>query len=346
MLRTRKAARRGYTTMTALLAAGALVLTACGGAEGSDVSEGSDPSSGEEAAGDETTSDFPEQPITLLVGFGAGGANDLVARRIAPIMSEVLGQPIQVENMPGGAGVVATDEMLNRDHDGYTIVTHQFLSDQLEDLPFSEDDITVLGQMTDDPAVVGVPVDSPYESLEELNAAVEEGDVTAAHPGIRGLAGLATAYYELEQDLRFTHLTYDSGGDMNAAVLGGHTDSAFRAGGWYDSHPDELRILGSMSDEPVDDLEGVPTVEEATGVPMQFTAARGIAVPSDIPEDRMQILEDAFAEAAQSEEFQDGMLDELNFRPAYRSRVEAAELEDSMREIVGRLVDEGLLTDR
>lgn len=340
--------------LVALLGLFAMLLAACGG-----TGAASDAPAGDEQTGDELTDDggtdaeeaaehddFPNQPITLLVGFGAGGANDLIARRIAPIMSDILGVPIQVENLPGGAGIVATDEMLNREPDGYTLVTHQFMSDLLEDLPFERDDLTVLGQNTDDPAAVAVPMDSPYENLEQFNEAAQSGDVTAAHPGITGLAGLATAYYELEQDVRFTHLTYDSGSDMHAALIGGHTDSAFRAGGWYDAHGNELRILGLMAEERVDEISDVPTIEEVTGERMVFTAARGIAVPSDVPENRIQILADAFAEASQSDEYQQGMLEELGFRPEFRSREEAAELQAEMEEIVRRLVEEELLTER
>src|SRR5689334_98210 len=67
-------------------------------------------------------SGFPSRPIRIVIGFPAGGGIDILARLIAPKMSEKLGQPVIVENRPGANGLIATQGVLQADADGHTIL--------------------------------------------------------------------------------------------------------------------------------------------------------------------------------------------------------------------------------
>src|SRR5215510_16244721 len=66
--------------------------------------------------------DYPAKPIRLIVGFAAGGGNDIIARVFGQKLSENLGQPVIVENKPGGGAIVATEYVAKAPPDGYTIL--------------------------------------------------------------------------------------------------------------------------------------------------------------------------------------------------------------------------------
>jgi tripartite-type tricarboxylate transporter receptor subunit TctC len=67
---------------------------------------------------------FPSKPLRIIVTFGAGGSGDLVARTLAGQLGEVLGQPVIVENRPGGAAIPGTEYVANAPADGYTILQY------------------------------------------------------------------------------------------------------------------------------------------------------------------------------------------------------------------------------
>src|SRR5215468_12460787 len=64
--------------------------------------------------------DWPKQPIRIVVGFGAGGGTDIAARIVAQPLSEILGQPVVVENKPGAGGTTAAEQVARAPNDGYT----------------------------------------------------------------------------------------------------------------------------------------------------------------------------------------------------------------------------------
>ena len=70
----------------------------------------------------EDASKYPSKPIHLIVGFAAGGGNDIIARVFGQKLSESLGQPVIVENKPGGGAIVATDYVAKSAPDGYTLL--------------------------------------------------------------------------------------------------------------------------------------------------------------------------------------------------------------------------------
>ena len=75
--------------------------------------------------------EYPDRPITVVIPLGAGGSHDLHARGITPILSEILGQPVVVSLVPGGAGMKGTTQVANANPDGYTIIFTHNAFDQL-----------------------------------------------------------------------------------------------------------------------------------------------------------------------------------------------------------------------
>jgi len=71
-------------------------------------------------AGQASAQDWPQRPLRMLVGFGAGGGTDILARIVAPTMGTALGQPVVIENRPGAGGSIAANQVARFAHDGYT----------------------------------------------------------------------------------------------------------------------------------------------------------------------------------------------------------------------------------
>lgn len=372
MRRTRNVGpnRSRFTSVLSLVFVLALVLTACGDGDDEPVDEPEEEPEevpeeepeGEEEPEEEPeeeeepmdepegeASDYPTDPITFLIGFGAGGGNDLIFRMMAEPMSENLGVNIGVENLPGGGGIVAMTELVGRDPDGYSLVSYQppspFISELRGELPFDRNELTMIGAVNQDPCAVAVPGDSEYETLEDLVAAAEEQELTIGHTGVTGMAGLCSLVFRRAAGIELVDVAYESGGEQTAAVLGGEVDMSIRAGGWYDESEEDIRILGIMADEEIDELPGVPTVESVLGEPASLGAIRGLAIQSATDQAIIDRLAEAFEEAANSDDIRDNLLDEVGFRWEYIPMDEVNQIEEDREEIVQELFDAGLLDD-
>ena len=121
---------------------------------------------------------WPARPISLVVGFAPGGNIDGVARTIAPAMSEVLGQPVVIENRPGAGGNIGSAYVAKAAPDGYTLLLmskgHAASASLYKKLPYdSVGDFSVAGMLVNYPYIIVVPANSPYTSLKALADAVK-----------------------------------------------------------------------------------------------------------------------------------------------------------------------------
>src|SRR5262245_12522465 len=119
----------------------------------------------------------PARPLTLVVGFAAGGNLDGVARIFGPALSENLGQPVVIENKPGAGGNIGSALVAKAQPDGYTLLLmskgHAASASLYKKLPYdSVGDFRVLGMLVDYPYIIVVPGNSPYTSLKSLADAV------------------------------------------------------------------------------------------------------------------------------------------------------------------------------
>ena len=132
---------------------------------------------------------WPSRPIRFIVGFGPGGANDLVARAVAEGVSKQLGQPVVVENKPGAGSVVGGDYVAKSAPDGYTfyagavggVVTIPMLRNNM---PYKQEDLVPVGMMAVSPSIIVVNSESPIQNFKDLLAkAKNKPGVTFATAG-------------------------------------------------------------------------------------------------------------------------------------------------------------------
>ncbi|SNT73562.1 Bug family tripartite tricarboxylate transporter substrate binding protein [Paracoccus seriniphilus] len=261
--------------------------------------------------------EYPDRPIQFIVPWGAGGGTDAVARILASVMQEDLGQPVNVVNRTGGSGVVGHSAIATADPDGYTIglgtveVTMMHWQG-LTDLTYKDYDVIAL--VNQDAAGVMVPTDSDYTTIEELNAAIsaaEPGTLSASGTGQGGIWHVAMAGWTMALGKGADHVKWvPSEGSASAIteMVAGSLDFVTASLPEGSSMIDAGRIkpLASMGDERNPAYPDVPTLKES-GVDWTLSSWRGVMAPKGLPDDVRARLTEAVETAFNSDEYQDFM---------------------------------------
>ena len=299
---------------------------------------------------------YPSRPITMLVGFGAGGGTDVVGRRLAQELEDILGQPIVVVNRPGGGGLVSWQELVAGRADGYTtalfLPVNAFIQRHLatsESWIDPLEDVRVVGMFNEDPWGFAASADAPFDDAPGFAAwSREPGNDARVSAG-----GPATAYhwawvgFAAAADAEVRVVTYQGGTAAGLrAVAGGEVVAAGAGPGESASMVDAglLQQVAIASRERMDAFPDVPTFQEQ-GIDFTFGITRGLAVPAGTPDEVVEILADAVARAYERESFQE-FLATAGFGPGYmsveESRAYLVEQDALFRDMMAR---EGLLRD-
>ncbi len=292
-----------------------ILVTACGsgGAENSTNGAVNTPVAGGDTSENQEQTKFPDKNITIIVHTSAGGPTDLMARELAKAAGPILGTDIVVENKPGGSGATQMAALANSKPDGYTLgtLTPSQIGAWNGNLKgqFSRDSFTYVQGVQIDPYIIVVHADSPYQTLQDLidDMKAKPGQITVGGYGAVG-SGHNIAFNILAEkagvDAAWT--AYESTGDAVTALLGKHIVAANSNPGQVSQYvkAGQLRVLGVMSEERLASMPDVPTYKESGyDVDTNWAQFRGLFAPAGVPEDVLKVLNDAFSEAMQTEEF-------------------------------------------
>jgi len=177
---------------------------------------------------------FPHKPIRLVVAFGTGSGNDLIARELAQPMSEFLGQSVVVENRAGGGGSVGTDVVAKAAPDGYTIglgTSSQLVMNVglYKSLPFDvERDLTAIGLVAHTPLVLVASSAMP-KTLKELiaYAKTNPGKVSYGSGGPGSISHVVGEAFAKAADISLLHVPYKGNGPALIDLSGGHVNLLF-----------------------------------------------------------------------------------------------------------------------
>ena len=176
---------------------------------------------------------YPSKPIRLLSPFAPGGGTDILARLIGPQVSESLGQPIVVENRPGGGGTVGAAITVRSEPDGYTLIVvsgSYGANAALHNLPYdSVTDIQPIILIGTTGLLVSTHPSVPFKTLKQLiaYARANPGKLNFGSAGAGGLGHLAGELFKLHTKVQFTHIPYKGSGPVMTALLSGEVDSSF-----------------------------------------------------------------------------------------------------------------------
>lgn len=174
------------------------------------------------------------KPISLIVGYSAGGSADFVARVVASEMSKRIGRQIIIENTPGASGMLAVQKVLNAPADGNTIYmggTDTVLVPMVNPhvkLDW-EKDFQPIGRMTTVPMVFAVPSNSPHATLPDLIAALRKNGADSFSYATPGIGTMQQLYGELinkQAGVSMMHIPYKGGAQVANDLVGHQVDSA------------------------------------------------------------------------------------------------------------------------
>ncbi len=250
---------------------------------------------------------YPDKPITFLVPYAAGGLTDQLAREVGAYMAKEMGQPVVVDNKPGGAAQVGMNVLKKAPADGYTVfigdvpslATNVGLFKKLSYDPRT--DLQPVAKLIVSPALVVVPMTSPYRSFDDLvNAAKTNQDgLSYASQGVGTGGHLFGTLLEKEISAKFVHVAYKGSVPGLQDVIGGQVDFM------YDAIPTsgpfvlgkKLKALAIGSDLRSPLLPDVPTLKELGYENIVPTFWWGAAVKKGTPSPIVETLSRAMTKA-------------------------------------------------
>lgn len=266
--------------------------------------------------------DYPEKPVTLVCWSSAGSGHDLMARMIAKVGEKYLGKPIVVVNKQGGSGRVAMNYVLNQKPDGHVIMTNtrsMILRFREANARLSVDDFRYLGRVVQDPFVITVNKDSPFQTIDDLidYARANPKAVTIGGYSIRSVDESLANELAAAAGIELNYVPYRGGKEPVVAVLGGHIDVAI-------ANPSEmitnyeagnLRALAVATEERFPPFEDVPTLTER-GYPVVPDYWRGIMAAKDVPDAVVDKWNEVLKQVVADPEFRE-FLDNANMYDGY-----------------------------
>lgn len=216
------------------------------------------------------------RPIRLIVPFAAGGTTDLVSRLVGAQLAERMGQPVIVENRPGGGGTLGADVAAKATPDGHTLVmgsleSYGMTPTAAKRLPYNpETDLAPIVLVAFSPSVLAVHSSLPVRTIKEFidYARANPGRIRYGIVGVGGNTHLTGELLRQRLNIEIIAVPYKGGGPALIDAVSGQTEAIIAAASTLAPRlkSGELRALGLTSAKRLALLPGVPTLEEA-GIP-------------------------------------------------------------------------------
>lgn len=246
-------------------------------------------------------------PITLLVGYSAGGSADLAARIIAPEIASRVGRTVVVENATGASGMIALQKLINGAADTNTIYYGGF---DTVAVPMTNTKVTAnweadtipVGRTTTTSMAVVVPAQSAYADLASLVSAAKAAPETISYgsPGIGSAQHLLGELISQRAGVKFLHAPYRGGAQVTNDLLAGVLDSAVLtlSTALPLAKDGKIRVLAISGPDRADQLPDVPTLSELPSLDgLTFPLWQGVFAKTGTPDGFVAALDKAISEA-------------------------------------------------
>ena len=277
------------------------------------------PASAEEAGA------FPSKPVSLIVPFQAGVSADLLFRGIAEAASKHLGQPVIVDNKPGGSATLGPATMAaSAKPDGYTIgqiAIPVFRVPYMQKATFDPvKDFTWVIHLGGYTLGAVVKADGPFKTWQDVIefAKANPGKFTYATIGPATTNAIAMELMARQSGVQFTHIPTKGGGESIAQVLGGHIMCMVESPGWAPMVASgDFRLLMLLNGERSKKWPQTPTLKEL-GYTYEFDSPFGLAGPKGMDPAIVKKLHDAFKKAYDDPKVAE-LFDKFDFTRRYMS---------------------------
>ncbi len=279
---------------------------------------------------------WPSKPLKIIVAWPPGGAADITCRNLQQPLSEVLGQPVIIENKSGAAGVVGTEALVRSAPDGYTIglvisslASHPALT---PNMPYDAGkDVKAITIVTRAPNVLLVHPSAPYKTVAELVTAAKAapGKLSYATSGNGTAQHLGLEHFKLETKTDMTHVAYRGAGPALNDLVAGQIQIGMlnMAGALAHVQAGRLRALAVSSPKRSESLPDVPSLADT--VPgFNFTEWFALVAPAGVPDDIIAKLHAAIVKSARTPTFaakmkETGLELELNTPAVFQALIHA-----------------------
>ena len=272
-----------------------------------------------------SSEDYPARPVKALVGFPAGGANDVLGRIIARQLTTAMGQPVVVENVIGAGGTIGAATVARARPDGYTLLVASVSNvviapATLPNVPYDPvKDFTPVIMTASVPLFLATPGSSPFSSVQDILAfaRAKPGALNYSSAGVGSAPHLAAALFTQLAGVDMVHIPYNGDAPALLALLSKDAAMMFAAvpsiAGRLKSG--ELKALAVASPRRLSSMPDLPTVSES-GVPgHEVVVWHGILAPAGTPAAVVRKLHGEIARALALPDVQKQMQG-LGFEPA------------------------------
>jgi len=235
--------------------------------------------------------DYPNKPIRIVIGYSAGGGNDIIVRVMTPEMSKGLGQPVIVENKPGAQSIIAAEMVAKAPPDGYTILMGPSGPMTINPATYSKlpydpvKDFAPVSMITTFPLIAVVSAASGIKSIKELVDQAKANQAKANYASSAGIFQITTELFKQRTGTQFVMIPYKGSGESVQAVIGGQVmltivdpppaSGPIKAG--------TLRALAVTSARRHPGFPDVPTMAEAGVQDMEVPVWTAFFVPAKTP---------------------------------------------------------------
>ena len=248
---------------------------------------------------------YPDRPIRFVVGFTAGGGNDMIARLIGQKLSESLGQPVIIENKPGAGAIVATEYVARATPDGYTLLIGASGAMAINPAVFEKlnydtlRDFVPISELGSFPLILIVNAKSPFKSVAELVSFAKLNPDKTNYSSASAAFQLATELFKQKTGAPMQMIPYKGANDSVTAVIAGDVTATIADAGPVMSQVmgGQARALAVAAPKRMADLPDVPTMKEA-GADVEAVLWSGIFAPKATPPAIVKKLQDEFIRIA------------------------------------------------
>ena len=235
---------------------------------------------------------YPSKPIRMLVGFGAGGAADVLGRIVAQKLTEAWGQTVVVDNRPGATTTIAAETAANARPDGYTLLVitsaHAVSAGLYRKLNYHPvKSFTPISLIASAPLVLVAAPAMPAKNIAELiaTAKASPGKITFGSSGTGSITYLAGELLKSKAGIDILHVPYKAMSQLQTDLMGGNIQLAFTSipAGIGQIKAGKIRALGVTSAKRSPSLPDVRTIAESGVAGYEVSNWYGVLAPAGVP---------------------------------------------------------------
>jgi tripartite-type tricarboxylate transporter receptor subunit TctC len=262
---------------------------------------------------------WPERPVRILVPFTAGGSSDVLARIIGEALAAKIGQPVVVENRPGGNSMIAMQAAATAPADGYTLIVGHIGTHAITPAitpPNGYDVAKSFATVAVHASSANVLVTNPSKPFRNLKAMLDvarskPGTLNYGSPGAGSPAHIAILQLAAFTDVNVVHVPYRGNSAAITDLLAGTIDFLVGSPAETLEHvrAGKLKALATTGEQRSKTTPDLPTIAEVTGKPFKFRTWHVVSIRSDTPSQIVDALRKSVSEVLASEDYKKRLAD-------------------------------------